>query len=471
MELTKTLSAQVGINDACRSLTVSRATFYRSQQPPEPTRPKRAPRSARALTAAERAETLSVLHSEEFVDRAPAAVCATLLDQGRYLCSPRTMYRLLSAEGEVRERRNQLTHPHYQAPELLATAPNQVWSWDITKLRGAVKWTYYYLYVVLDIFSRYVTGWMVATRESAELAKQLLLESCLKQGIALGQLIVHSDRGSSMTSKPVALLLADLGVTRSLSRPHVSNDNPFSEAQFNTLKYCPQFPARFGSIEDGRAFGQVFFPWYNQVHRHSGLGFLTPAVVHFGHAATVRAHRQQVLALAYAAHPERFVKGRPQPADLPTAVWINPPPQRTTTVAPDDLRVAPILDAVDHVVVTSVDRNATLITPTLVVESKRSAVAYRTGGAKSAPRLSLLRSPRSPSPPFLLPAHRTGRADFPHPALGRVSRQDMRRDERTDRGQDSGDSTPRVPNTSWMGNCRYPPPATLCRRRRKRRTV
>src|SRR2546428_4389079 len=208
MELTKTLSAQVGISDACQALTVARATFYRSQQPPPPTRPLTVRRSARALTVAERAETLSVLHSEEFVDRAPAAVCATLLDQGRYLCSPRTMYRLLSAAGEVRERRNQLTHPHYQAPELLATAPNQVWSWDITKLRGAVKWTYYYLYVVLDIFSRYVTGWMVATRESAELAKQLLLESCLKQGIALGQLIIHSDNGSSRSAKPEGLLLA-----------------------------------------------------------------------------------------------------------------------------------------------------------------------------------------------------------------------------------------------------------------------
>jgi len=248
MTLTKELSVEVGLSAACHSLQVARATFYRSQQPP-PTWPvNRRRRSPRALSAAERAETLAVLHSQVFVDRAPAAVCATLLDQGRYLCSPRTMYRLLSAQGEVRERRHQLTHPRYQAPELLATAPNQVWSWDITKLRGAVKWTYYYLYVVLDIFSRYVTGWMVATRETAELAKELLLASCLKQGISLGQLIIHSDRGPSMTSKPVALLLADLGVTRSLSRPHVSNDNPFSESHFKTLKYCPEFPDRFGSL-------------------------------------------------------------------------------------------------------------------------------------------------------------------------------------------------------------------------------
>jgi putative transposase len=326
MELTKTLSAQVGISDACQALTVSRATFYRSQEPPAPARPLPTPRrSARALTQAERAETLSVLHSEEFVDSAPAAVCATLLDQGRYLCSPRTMYRLLEAEGEVRERRNQLTHPRYQAPELLATAPNQVWSWDITKLRGAVKWTYYYLYVVLDIFSRYVTGWMVATRESAELAKQLLLESCLKQGIALGQLIVHSDRGSSMTSKPVALLLADLGVTRSLGRPHVSNDNPFSESHFKTLKYCPAFPDRFGSLEHARSFSGEFFPWYNREHRHSGIAMLTPEMVHYGRTEEVIAARRLVLEEAFRQHPERFVRKRPEPLQLPAAVWINPP--------------------------------------------------------------------------------------------------------------------------------------------------
>lgn len=327
MELTKTLSAQVGISDACQALTVARATFYRSQQPlPVTTGPSQATRrSARALTADERAATLSVLHSEEFVDRAPAAVCAALLDQGRYLCSPRTMYRLLNAQGEARERRNQLTHPSYQRPELLATAPNQVWSWDITKLRGTVKWTYYYLYVVLDIFSRYVTGWMVATRESAELAKQLLLESCLKQGIALGQLIVHSDRGSSMTSKPVALLLADLGVTRSLGRPHVSNDNPFSESHFKTLKYCPAFPDRFGSLEHGRSFSADFFSWYNQEHRHSGIALLTPEVVHYGRAEEVIAARRLVLEEAFRQHPERFVRKRPEPLTLPAAVWINPP--------------------------------------------------------------------------------------------------------------------------------------------------
>jgi len=333
MELTKTLSAAVGISDACQALTVSRATFYRRQLPPTPARPLTGRRSGRALTAAERAETLSVLHSEEFIDRAPATVHATLLDQGRYLCSPRTMYRLLAEQGETRERRQQLIHPHYQRPELLATAPNQLWSWDITKLKSIVKWTYFYLYVVLDIFSRYVVGWMVAARESAELAKQLLLESCLKQGISLDQLTIHSDRGPAMTSKPVALLLADLGVTRSLSRPHVSNDNPFSESQFKTLKYCPEFPDRFGSLLHARSFSDSFFTWYNQEHRHSGIAMLTPEMVHYGRAEAVIAARRLVLEEAYRQHPERFVRQPPEPLSLPAAVWINPPLKTVETAA------------------------------------------------------------------------------------------------------------------------------------------
>ena len=260
---------------------------------------------------------------------AHAQVHATLLDEGTYLCSPRTMYRVLDAAHEIKERRNQVRRPHYAAPELLATRPNAVWSWDITKLRGPATWTYFYLYVILDIFSRYVVGWMIAPRESAVLAERLIADTCAKHGIHPGQLTLHADRGTSMKSKPVALLLADLGVTKTHSRPHVSNDNPFSEAQFKTLKYGPLFPERFGSIADGRAFGQSFFPGYNHEHRHSGLGFLTPAVVHFGQAAPVRAHRQQVLAAAYTAHPERFVNGPPRPADLPTAVWINPPVKKS----------------------------------------------------------------------------------------------------------------------------------------------
>ena len=319
----------LGAAPACRVLGLSRASLYRGRRPAGVARPRPAP--PRALTVGERQGVLDLLHTR-FIDQAPAQVHATLLDEGTYLCSPRTMYRVLDDAHEIKERRDQVRRPHYAAPELLATRPNEVWSWDITKLLGPAKWTYFYLYVILDIFSRYVVGWMLAPYESAVLAERLIAETCAKHGILPGQLTLHADRGSAMRSKPVALLLADLGVIKTHSRPHVSNDNPFSEAQFKTLKYCPQFPERFGSIENGRAFGQVFFPWYNQEHRHSGLGFLTPAVVHFGHAAAVRDHRQLVLAAAYAAHPERFVKGRPQPADLPTAVWINPPAKNATLI-------------------------------------------------------------------------------------------------------------------------------------------
>jgi putative transposase len=291
--------------------------------PPAPAAVER--RSARALDVGERQAVLAALHSERFVDQSPAAVYARLLDEGRYLCSPRTMYRLLAQAGEVRERRDQLRHPVYAKPELLASGPNEVWSWDITKLLGPAKWTYFYLYVLLDIYSRYVVGWMVAQRESAQLAKRLLAESVRKQAIEPGQLTVHADRGCSMTSKPVALLLADLGVTKTHSRPSVSNDNPFSEAQFKTLKYRPQFPQRFGSIEDARAFCVGFFDWYNNRHYHSGLALLTPATMHYGEAAAVLEHRGEVLATAYAAHPERFVRRAPRPAEPPTTVWINPP--------------------------------------------------------------------------------------------------------------------------------------------------
>jgi putative transposase len=350
---------------------VPRASLYGGRRPASVARPRPGP--PRALDPLERQGVLDLLHTR-FVDQAPAQVHATLLDEGTYLCSPRTMYRLLDGAGEIKERRDQVRRPHYAAPELLATRPNEVWSWDITKLLGPAKWTYFYLYVILDIFSRYVVGWMLAPHESAALAERLIAETCAKHGIQPGQLTLHADRGTSMKSKPVALLLADLGVTKTHSRPHVSNDNPFSEAQFKTLKYCPQFPERFGSIEDGRAFGQHFFRWYNHEHRHSGLGFLTPAVVHVGQAATVRDYRQHVLAAAYVAHPERFVKGRPRAADLPQAVWINPPLKKPTTqdapgttiVTSDDLRVDPIYDADDRLPVIMIDRGATLITSPLV---------------------------------------------------------------------------------------------------------
>ncbi len=272
---------------------------------------------------------LDIMHSQRFVDQVPAQVYATLLDEGTYHCSVRTMYRILAGADEVRERRNQARHPHYAKPELLAERPNQVWSWDITKLLGPGKWTHYSLYVILDIFSRYVVGWMVSYRESAKLAERLIAESCRKQGISQGQLTIHADRGSSMTSKPVALLLADLGVIKTHSRPHVSNDNPFSEAQFRTMKYRPEFPERFGCLEDARGFCRNFFGWYNSVHHHSGLGLLVPAAVHYGQAQEILHGRQQVLDDFYGRHPERFVKGSPRPAEPPQAVWINPPVKTT----------------------------------------------------------------------------------------------------------------------------------------------
>ena len=364
-------TAAMGTEPACRALGLSRATLYRGRRPAGVARPRPAP--PRALAAVERHGVLDLLHTR-FVDQAPAQVHAILLDEGTYLCSPRTMYRLLDAAHEIKERRDQVRRPHYAAPELLATHPNEVWSWDITKLLGPAKWTYFYLYVILDIFSRYVVGWMLAPHESAALAERLIAETCAKHSITPGQLTLHADRGTSMRSKPVALLLADLGVTKTHSRPHVSNDNPFSEAQFRTLKYCPQFPDRFGSIADGRAFCQTFFRWYNHGHHHSGLGFLAPAVVHFGQALAVRAHREVVLAAAYVAHPERFVNGPPQPADLPTAVWINPPVKKparqdapgSTIVVADDPRVVLIHAPTDDVGLVMIDRNATLITEALV---------------------------------------------------------------------------------------------------------
>jgi putative transposase len=252
-----------------------------------------------------------------------------------YYCSIRTMYRYLAANGEIRERRNQLRHPNYKKPELLAEAPNQVWSWDITKLRGPAKWTYFHLYVIMDIFSRYVVGWMVAHRESAALAKRLISATCSKQGITPEQLTIHADRGSSMRSKSVALLLSDLGVVKSHSRPHVSNDNPYSESQFKTMKYCPQFPGRFGCIQDARGFCGEFFNYYNNEHRHAGIGLLTPAMVHYGQAEQVTAARQETLLAAYRAHPERFVRRLPQPPAVPRQAWINPPVEKTAE--PDQL--------------------------------------------------------------------------------------------------------------------------------------
>lgn len=327
MEAVEVLTPEVGTRPACAAMGVPPATVYRHRakrnEPPPLSR--RRPSPSRALISQERQEILDVLHSGEFMDQTPQEVYAALLDRGQYLCSIRTMYRILEANQEVRERRDQLRHPFYAKPELLATASNQVWSWDITKLLGPVKWTYFCLYVILDIFSRYVVGWMVAHRESALLAKKLIDETCQKQGVQPGQLLIHADRGPSMKSKPVALLLSDLGVTKTHSRPHTSNDNPYSEAQFKTLKYRPDFPERFGSLEDARAFCQDFFRWYNTEHHHSGIGLMTPHSVHYGLAEEVFKAREKVLLAAYEKHPERFVKKVPVPLALPQAAWINSP--------------------------------------------------------------------------------------------------------------------------------------------------
>jgi putative transposase len=329
MSLAQQIAGEVGVGAACAALGVSRASLYRRFQPDfQADQQEHAPSkkdSALGLSTAERQKVLSVLQSERFMDASPRQVWATLLDEGTYLCSVSTMYRLLRQEGQLKERRRQRRVGSYKKPELLATGANQVWSWDITKLKGPLKWRYYYLYVILDIYSRYVVGWMVAERECQSLAQCLIEETCSKQGILPGQLTIHADRGSSMTSKSVALLLSDLGVEKTHSRPHTSNDNPFSEAQFKTVKYCPDFPERFGCLVDARRFCEGFFGWYNAQHHHTGIALLTPEVVHYGRAEAVLAARQATLLRAFAAHPERFGSKLPQLPSLPEAVWINPP--------------------------------------------------------------------------------------------------------------------------------------------------
>jgi len=326
ISLVKKLSPYTGKRAACKALLLPRATFYRHYVSKRRVNIMKLQRPAPplALSEGERQEITDILHSEQFCDDAPHQIYAKLLDEGRYLCSIRTMYRILEAEhGSIKERRRHVQRPKYVKPELLATEPNQVWSWDITKLKGPVKWTYFYLYVILDIFSRYVAGWMIAHREQAALAKRLIQDSCDKQGIKPGQLTVHADRGSSMKSKVVAHLLSDLGVTKTHSRPHVSNDNPYSEAQFKTLKYCPQFPQRFGSIQDARSFCQTFFNWYNKEHRHSGVALMTPEQVHYKMDKQILQQRSQ--ADAFQKNPNRFKGKMPVPKSLPPAAWINRP--------------------------------------------------------------------------------------------------------------------------------------------------
>lgn len=321
------LTSVTGLAEACRILAIPRSSLYRLRTPaeasPQPVRER--PKPQRALDDAEKEAVRTLLNSERFQDRTPRQAYATLLDAGVYHCHWRTMYRILDEHHEVRERRDQLRHPAYVRPELLATAPNQLWSWDITKLRGPQRLCYHYLYVILDVFSRYVVGWMVAAQESAALAEELITAACTNQQVMREQLTIHSDRGAAMTAKPIALLMSDLGITQSHGRPHVPDDNPYSEAQFRTLKYFPTYPDRFGSLQDARQWSQGFFTWYNQQHHHTALALLTPADVHYGRAAEKLAHRQVVLQQAYQDHPERFVKGRPTPAPVPEAVWINQP--------------------------------------------------------------------------------------------------------------------------------------------------
>jgi putative transposase len=325
IQTTEALAASLPVTRACAAVGYPRSSLYRSRSPRLVKEPPNRPVPARALSMAERAEVREVLNSKRFQDSSPYQVYATLLDEDTYVCSISTMYRILDEYDEVRERRNQRRHPSYTKPELLATAPNQLWSWDITKLRGPVTWQLFYLYVVLDVFSRYVVGWMLAEHESGDLAEQLVAESYRRQGVAYEQLTLHADRGSPMISKTVAQLLLDLGVDKSHSRPHTPNDNPFSEAQFKTMKYRSDYPVRFGSIVEARRWAHAFFHWYNEEHHHSRLGWMTPATIHYGHAAALTKQRRVTLKGAYEVHPERFVKGLPKPPQVPTEVWINPP--------------------------------------------------------------------------------------------------------------------------------------------------
>lgn len=287
MNAVTTFSTDVGVRPGCEALGVARSSYYRRRH--VKTAPVKRARPGRRLTEMERTSVLQIMDSEEFCDRAPRQIWATLLDRGTYLAHWRTMYRILAQNGETKERRNQLCHPLYETPELLATGPNELWSWDITRLRRAQKWSYYYLYVILDVFSRFVVGYMIANRENATLARDLIETTCRRQGVDRDQLTIHADRGSPMTSKTVVQLLVDLGIEKSHSRPHVSNDNPYSEAQFKTMKYRPEYPKRFGSIMDARAWAREFFTWYNERHHHSGIGLMPPKAIHDGEGAALRA--------------------------------------------------------------------------------------------------------------------------------------------------------------------------------------
>jgi len=323
MKTTETFAKNLGLAAACNMLGVPRSSLYRARQPKAEAKPR--PRPKRALTADDKTKVHQVLNSERFVDLAPRQVYASLLDDDIYLCHWRTMYRILDEHQESNERRNQLKHPPTAIPRLEATGPRQLWSWDITKLPGPAKWAYHYLYVILDVYSRFVVGWMVAAQENAELAEILITKTCQRENIPPEKLALHSDRGAAMRSKTVAQLLIDLHIAQSFSRPYTPNDNPYSEAQFKTLKYRPNFPDRFDTQQQARLWSQNFFDWYNYHHYHAALGLLTPAVVHFDQVRTVQTLRQKTLDRAYNNHPERFVKGKPAVTKLPKSVWINPP--------------------------------------------------------------------------------------------------------------------------------------------------
>lgn len=316
---------ELGVKKACSLLGVARATHYRGRAPKGESAPPSRPSPPNALSELERQSVLELLHEPEHCDLAVAQVWARTLDEGTYLCSQSTMHRILRAAGESKERRAQRTHPAKKIPELVATKPNEIWSWDITKLKGPSRGIYFNLYVVLDIFSRYVVNWLLAVHEDQDLAKEFLEDAITLQGVERHQLTIHADRGGAMRSKPVSQLLVDLGVIRSHSRPHVSNDNPYSESQFKTMKYCPAFPERFDSIERAREFCVAFFAHYNHVHRHSGIALHTPASVHYGTHLEVRIQRQVTLDAAFAANPMRFRHRAPQAPQMPDAVWINKP--------------------------------------------------------------------------------------------------------------------------------------------------
>ena len=329
----------ITVQAACEALVIPRSVFYRAKSSGVQRVAHEKVLPARALQPAERQSVLDILDSTRFQDQAPREVYATLLDEQTYLCHWRTMYRILAENQQIYERRNQLRRPVYVKPELLATGPNQVWSWDITALRGPDKWTSFYLYDLMDVYSRYAIGWLIATTQSAALAGQLIAQSYAKYNISPGQLTIHADNGAPMRARTVSQLMADLAVTESHSRPHVSDDNPFSESKFKTMKYRPDYPERFDGLLNARTWARPFYDWYNYDHHHSGLGLLTPATVHFGHAPEVLAARQRTLDIAYAAHQDRFVHGSPSPQPLPTAVWINPPCHIQEAISPDSVDV------------------------------------------------------------------------------------------------------------------------------------